>query len=170
MEEWKNIESFEGYQVSNEGRVKNSKGKILKPQKNSCGYLRVQLWEDGKQVMKFIHRLVAEAFIPNPQNLLEVNHKDENPSRNEVSNLEWCDKKYNVNYGTRNQRSGEKLTNHPTKSKRVDQIDPITGEIVHRWASTQECARNGFNHGAVAACARGLYKQYKGYIWKYAPM
>ena len=160
MEEWKDIESFEGYQVSNEGRVKNSKGKILKPQKNSCGYLRVQLWEDGKQVMKFIHRLVAEAFLPNPQNLPQVNHKDEDKANNRVENLEWCTAKYNSNYGSRTERC----------SKRVDQIDMVSGEVIHQWASTQECARNGFNHGAVAACARGLYKQYKGYIWKYAPM
>ena len=161
-EQWKNIEGYEGlYQVSDDGRIRNSKGKMLKNVKNSWGYLQVGLHKDGKQVTKYIHRLVAEAFLPNPNNLPEVNHKDETPTNNQVSNLEWCDSKYNINYGTRNQRSAEK------QSKRVDQIDKVTGEVVRQWASTWECHRNGFDHGAVAACARGERKTHKGYVWKY---
>lgn len=171
MEEWKDIEGYEGlYQVSNEGRVKSlgnnksRKEKILKGVKNNMGYLQVQLWKDGKPVMKYIHRLIAEAFLENPQNLQEVNHKNENKTNNCVENLEWCDKSYNINFGTRNQRVAEK------QSKRIDQIDPQTLEVIRQWASTNECGRNGYNQGAVAACARGKLKQYKGYIWKYTPM
>jgi hypothetical protein len=167
MEEWKNIEGYEGYQVSNEGRVKSlkyGKEKILKGVKNSSGYLYVGLYQDGKQVFKRVHRLVAEAFLENPQNLLEVNHKDEDKANNHVDNLEWCSSKYNANYGTRNQRSAE------ARSRRVDQIDPITGEVIHQWVSTMECERNGFNHGHVVDCARGLRKTHKGYIWKYIRM
>lgn len=164
MEIWKDIEGFEGlYQVSDEGRVKSlkyGKEKILKGGK-ARGYLIVQLCKDGKQVMKFIHRLVAEAFLPNPNHLPQINHKDEDKTNNNVLNLEWCDSKYNSNYGTRNKRIVEKL------SRRVDQIDPITGEVVRQWASTRECEINGYRHTNVAACARGEYKQYKGYIWKY---
>lgn len=173
-EQWKNIEGYEGlYQVSNEGRVKSlgnnktRKEKILKSVKNTRGYLTVQLWKDGKPVMKLVHRLVAEAFLGNPQNSPQVNHKDETPTNNNVNNLEWCDAKYNINYGTGNQRRAEKLLNHQDLSKRVDQIDPITGEVVRQWKSTAECGRNGFDQRNVSKCARGKYKQYKGYIWKY---
>lgn len=161
MEEWRDIKDYEGlYQVSNEGRVKSlkfGKGKILKPQKNTKGYLQVQLWNGGKRVHKLVHRLVAEAFLPNPNNYKEVNHKDENPSNNHVENLEWCDRNYNNNYGTRTEKC----------SRRVDQIDKVTGEVVRQWASTAECERNGYDHGAVAKCARGELKTFKGYVWKY---
>ena len=174
MEEWKDIDGYEGlYEVSDWGRVKSlennksRKEKILKGVKNTYGYLQVHLCKDGKVVWKKVHRLVAQAFLENPQNLPQVNHKDECKTNNSVDNLEFCDNKYNVNYGTRNQRSGEKLTNHPTKSKRVDQIDPQTGEVIRQWESTREAGRNGFKQNHVSDCARGKYKQYKGFIWKY---
>lgn len=175
MEIWKDIEGFDGYQISNEGKIKSlnynktKKEKILKSGKAS-GYLRVQLWNGGKPVMKLVHRLVAEAFLENPNNLPQVNHKDEDKTNNCVENLEWCDSKYNMNYGTRNQKIAEKQLNHPTKSKRVDQIDPQTGEVIHQWESTKEASRNGYDHGAVSHCARGLQKEHKGYIWKYIRM
>lgn len=161
MEEWKNIESFEGYQVSNEGRIKNSKGNILKCEKSCWGYLRVGLWKDGKQAHKQIHRLVAEAFLPNPQNLPQVNHKDENKQNNSAENLEWCNAEYNMNYGDRNKKISSKL------SRRVDQIDKVTGEVVRQWESTNECGRNGFNQSCVSECAIGKLKTHKGYVWKY---
>jgi hypothetical protein len=161
MEEWKNIESFEDYQVSNEGRVKNSKGEILKGRISKYAYLRVCLYENKKHKDVYVHRLVAEAFIPNPQNLPEVNHKDEDKASNIVENLEWCDRKYNMNYGTRAQRSAVK------HSKRVDQIDPQTGEVIRQWESTRECSRNGYDQSAVGKCARGELKTFKGYVWKY---
>lgn len=171
MEEWKDIEGYEGlYQISNYGRVKSlkyGKEKILKGGKVSSGYLQVGLCKDGKLVRKYIHRLVAEAFIPNPNNYEQVNHKDEDKSSNIVLNLEWCDSKYNNNYGTRNQRSAEKQINDPKRSKKVDQIDKVSGEVIRKWESTMECDRNGFNQGAVAACCNGLRKTHKGYIWRY---
>jgi hypothetical protein len=168
MEIWRDIEGFEDlYQISNEGRVKSlgnnksRKEKMLKGVKNSNGYLGVGLYKNGKLVRKYVHRLVAEAFIPNPNHYKEVNHKDENKQNNHVDNLEWCSSKYNANYGTRNQKSSEK------RSKRVDQIDAVTGEVVRQWESTNECGRNGYNQGHVAACARGELKTFKGYVWKY---
>jgi hypothetical protein len=174
MEQWRNIKDYEGlYQVSNEGRVKSlwfGREKILKGGKDKDGYLLVKLCQDGKQVMKKVHRLVAQAFLENPNNYEQVNHKDEDKTNNHVENLEWCNRSYNCNFGTRNQRSAEKRRNDPKQSKRVDQIDPITGEVIRQWASTMECGRNGYNQGDVSKCALGKYKQYKGYIWKYAPM
>ena len=93
MEQWRDIEGFDGlYQVSNQGRVKSlkyGKEKILKGVKSCNGYLTVGLCKDGKEVRKYIHRLVAEAFLPNPQNLPQVNHKDEDKTNNCVENLEW---------------------------------------------------------------------------------
>ena len=105
MEIWKNIESFEHYSVSNFGNARNNMtGKILKPRKHTNGYARVILCKNKKHYDRYIHRLVAQAFIPNINILSEVNHKDENKSNNFVENLEWCDRIYQVNYGTCKER------------------------------------------------------------------
>ena len=101
---WKNIEGYEGkYQVSNLGRVKSMIGqeKVLHPKKHRNGHLQIGLHKDKKRKTMYIHRIVAQAFIPNPDNIACVNHKDENPNNNNVDNLEWCTQKYNCNYGTR---------------------------------------------------------------------
>ena len=109
---WKDILGYEGlYQVSSFGRVRSLdkydsmnrfyEGRILKLFADRLGYLSVVLYSNSKRKHYLVHRLVAEAFIHNPDNLPQVNHKDENPSNDNVENLEWCDGKYNVNYGTR---------------------------------------------------------------------
>jgi hypothetical protein len=170
-EQWRDINGYEGlYQASDEGRVKSlrfGKEKILKARDDGHGYFQVGLFKDGKQVFKRVHRLVAEAFLPNPNNYKEINHKDEDKTNNSVENLEWCDRKYNINYGTGVQRRAEKQINDPKRSKRVDQIDMVSGEVIRQWASTAECGRNGYDQGAVSRCARGKLKQFKGYVWKY---
>ena len=112
MEEWRPIVGYEGlYEVSNTGQVRSLdkydsmnrfyEGRILKLFADRLGYLSVVLYSNSKRKHYLVHRLVAEAFIPNPDNLPQVNHRDENPSNDNVDNLEWCDGKYNVNYGTR---------------------------------------------------------------------
>lgn len=94
---WKKIEDYD-YIVSNFGRIKNLKNNnFLKPQDNRNGYLKVCLSKHGKVKQFLMHRLVAELFIDNPNNLPQVNHKDENKKNNNFSNLEWCTKKYNMN-------------------------------------------------------------------------
>ena len=165
MEEiWKDKKDYEEhYQVSNCGRVKSikfGKERILKPVPNSFGYLFVNLCKDGKVKAFTVHRLVAEAFLDNPNNYKEVNHKDENKTNNVVINLEWCDAKYNNSYGTARERMSGRL------SKPVLQYT-LDGEFVREWESTAECSRNGFNQGAVAACCRGELKTYKGFLWEY---
>lgn len=169
MEEWRDIKGYENlYQISSRGRVrslnynKTGKIKLLKPAKKNNGYLNVVLHKDGKMKNYLVHRLVAEAFIPNPDNLPEINHKsEEDKTDNRVECLEWCDRRYNCNYGTRNQRVAEK------RSKPVLQYDK-QGNFIKKWASTREVERQlGFNQGNVSACCRGEHKQMYGYIWKY---
>lgn len=119
MEEWRPVVGYEGlYEVSNTGQVRSCsryyvnslgkrfflKGKILSLSDNGKGYLRTVLKKDNKESTKYIHRLVAEAFISNVDGLPAVNHKDEDKTNNIVENLEWCDNDYNDNYGTRNKR------------------------------------------------------------------
>ena len=103
MEIWKEIKGYEGlYEVSNQGNIRSLKtGKLRKP-KNNFGYLRINLCKNNVVKFHMVHRLVAETFIENnDQNLTQVNHKNENKQDNRVENLEWCDAKYNNNYGTK---------------------------------------------------------------------
>ena len=171
---WKPKKDYEGlYEVSNFGRVKslgngnsnNSKERVLKPVKVKGGYLQVHLSKNGKRKMFLVHRLVAEAFIPNTDNLPFINHKDEDKTNNSVENLEWCTREYNNNYGTRTLRANKTLTNGKL-SKKVLQFTKF-GEFIREWPSTKECWRNGFNQGNIVSCCRGKRNFHKGYIWKY---
>lgn len=115
-EKWKDIKKYEGkYQVSNLGNVRSlnyhreNKIKRLKKSNDKAGYLVVGLCKNGKIRTYKVHRLVAEAFIFNPDNLPQINHKDENKNNNSVFNLEWCTSKYNNNYGNRTDKAKEKL-------------------------------------------------------------
>ena len=107
MEEWKNVIGYEGlYEVSNKGNVRNvRRNKLLRLPKNYYGYIQVCLYKNGISTGFLVHRLVAQAFIHNPDNLPQVNHKDEDKTNNNVDNLEWCDQAYNNLYGTRLEKS-----------------------------------------------------------------
>lgn len=140
-------------------------GKILKSCKTRDGYLKVCLWKNNKNETPKIHRLVATAFLPNPENKPEVNHIDEDKTNNSVENLEWCNHDYNNNYGTRNKRIGEKMKNGKL-SKPVMQYS-LDGKFIKEFPSVMECSRNGFDCSAVCNCCNGKKTQYKGFIWKY---
>ena len=176
---------YEGlYKVSNLGRIlslnyrNTGRAELMNPGKDRGGYLKVGLSKNGKTDTCKMHRLVAETFLPNPENKPQVNHKDENKTNNfvflnedcsadkEKSNLEWSTPKENSNHGTRNERISKTMTNGKL-SKKVLQLT-LDGEFVREWPSTAECGRNGFNEGHVAACCRGEEKSHKGFKWEYA--
>lgn len=179
-EEWRDIAGYEGlYKVSNMGRVKslgngnsnnsnNCKERILKSVKHKDGYLLIDLCKEGKRKGHRVHRLVAQAFIDNPDNLPEVNHKDENKENNCVSNLEWCDRKYNINYGTRTQKVAELNRNSQKVSKPIMAIHKINGLIL-TFPSAREASRQvGVPVSNISACCNGRLKSAGKYIWKYA--
>lgn len=144
IEEWKSLDfiGFPDYEVSNFGNVKSlnykrsGKEKIMKQSKNKNGYLQLALWKNGKYKRYLVHRLVATAFLPNPDNLPCVNHKDENKGNNHVDNLEMCTHIYNMNYGTKLQRQSEKM-----KGKFKGENHPMYGK--HRSEETKQKISNG---------------------------
>ena len=162
---WGRVKSFDRWVKSKNGSIRICRGRILKPYTNKDGYLYVVLSKNNKQKTFKVHRLVAEAFLPNPYNLLQVNHRDENKLNNNVDNLEWCTNEYNINYGTRTERMSKSKINGK-RSKIVIQYN-LDGTFVREWPSAMECDRNGYDQGNVSACCRGKLKTYKGYIWKY---
>lgn len=146
--------------------VKQTEEHILSPNIAAGGYMVIVLSKNAKTRRFLIHRLVGQAFLPNPYNLPQINHKDEDPSNNRADNLEWCDHKYNINYGTRNTRVSTKMTNGPT-AKAVLQYT-LDGEFVKEWPSTMEIQRVlGFSNGTIGRACRGEYRQSNGYIWRY---
>ena len=162
---WCPIKGYEGqYEVSDQGRVKSlkfGKERILKPVRTPKGYLTVELYKNEEQKRCKVHRLVAQTFIPNPDNLSEVNHKDENKENNSVQNLEWCDRKYNYNYGTRIQRISEK------NSKPILQYTK-SGEFVAEWKSATDVQRTlGYFQNNISYCCNGKLKSAYNFIWKF---
>lgn len=165
---WKDIKDYEGlYQVSNLGRIKSlynyrGKGNILK-QKNKRGYYQVGLRKNNIRKWVSVHRLVAIAFIENPNNYSNINHKDENPLNNCIDNLEWCTTRYNNMYGTRIERVKEKT------SKPVIQFD-LKGNFIKEYKSVSDASRetNTSASNIVKCCKKHpKYNKVKNYIWRY---
>lgn len=156
------IKGFENYQITDDGRVWSKKNnKWLKP-KNSNGYLIVRLYKHNHSKFVLIHRLVAEHFIPNPDNKPCVDHiipVSEGGTDN-VNNLRWCTAKENVNNPISKERR------RLSKCKNVCQYT-LDDKLIKIWESTKECGRNGFNQGHIAECCRGERQKHKGYKWSY---
>ena len=181
VEKWVNIENHPSYFISNFGRVFSKKSnKVMKNRVVSKnGYQQITL--DNSQLL--VHRLVAQAFIPNPNNLPCVNHKDENPGNNDVRNLEWCTQKYNCNYGTnpssRSKQMIDRYNNDPDwksdcikrladiqkkKRKRVVQLDKFNNYL-KTYESSYATEKDGHLSVHVCDCANGKRKTHHGYKW-----
>jgi|SRR5699024_2640083 len=189
-EVWKPVKGYEGYYiVSNKGNVKSldrhleikrgdrvykrkMTGRLLVKTKHDQ-YESVKLSVNCKEKTFKVHRLVADAFIPNVEKLPEINHKDENGRNNDINNLEWCDRSYNNNYGTRIKR----IHSHPNtikaikrlgkkRRRRVKGINRETGDVVF-YDSLLSAEKDGFDNGHISKCCKGQRKSHKGYIWKY---
>lgn len=141
MEEiWKQIKGYEGlYWISNYGNIKNKK-KLLHPYKHKDGYLFIDLCKDGRKKTMSIHRLVALHFIDNPNNYAYVNHKDEQKNNNNQCNLEWCEFSYNINYGSRNERTSQKLMNRKNESYKIA-VYTKNNELIGIYPSIKEASR-----------------------------
>ena len=157
---------LKNYSISTDGVATNEKtGRILKPVLHNNGYYYIHVTIDGKRKNLPMHRLVAEAFIPNPDNLPFVNHKDENPANNCVDNLEWCDNRYNINYGTCIERRA-KNKSLPVKQKTKD------GKLIKVWDSIKEAAQslNMKSQCNISAVCKGKRPYAGGYIWEYVSL
>ena len=183
MENWKDIKDYEGfYQVSDCGRIKSlardiycqngtfhyhAEERILVPCLNKYGYANVNLCKNGKRKNITVHRLVAESFLQNPENKSQINHKNEVKTDNVVENLEWCDAKYNANYGTRNERIIQnrrsfKFGDNP-QAKLVFCVE---------LNKTFDCAKRaqeelGISVSSISQACNGKTKTAGGFHWKY---
>ena len=169
---WVNILDYEGmYQISNLGNIRSLdryvdgkwhkmkiKGKILTLVKEKDGYYVANLYKNNTTKQFRVHRLVAQAFIPNPDNLPEINHKNEIKTDNRVENLEWCTTKYNCNYGNRNQKI----------RKKVNQYD-LEGNFIKTWDSIIQIERElNIYHSRIIEVCKGKRVKIGGYVWRYA--
>ena len=172
-EEWKDIVGYEGkYQVSNLGRVRSLNWRrwrtigIITPTQLPKGYLNLHLSLNGIRKCKYVHRLVAQAFIPNPNNLPQVNHKDEDKTNNRVENLEWCDGFYNQNYGTIRDRVRKTKLERGTHcaEKAVSQYT-MDGKFIQSFVSIKE-AISITKITQISKVINGKSKTAGGYIWR----
>ena len=155
------IEGFEKYEVSNLGKIRNIKsGRILKPQLDSAGYLMHALYGHGKQKNLLLHRIIATAFIDNPEGKPCVNHIDENKLNNDLSNLEWCTAKENAIHGTRIKRIAEK------RSIEVVQLD-LNDNVLNVFESMVQAEREtGVSRRSISRCCNGKRKSAGGFKWR----
>lgn len=155
---WKPIKGYDGkYYVSNYGRIKSTyhaSEKFLSPRDAGKGYMQVALFKDHKAKNFFVHRIVAEHFVENPNGFEFVNHKDENKGNNVYSNLEWCNASYNNAYGTRMQKVRKKVQ------------QSLNGVVIATYNSMTEAGEAiGQNSGSISRCCHGVYKTCGGYEW-----
>lgn len=166
QEQWKQViidgEAY-NYEVSNKGNVRNMKTKrMLKPSHNNVGYLQLNLYQNGKSKKMLVHRLVGLMFIPNDdvEHKTEINHISEDKTDNRVENLQWCDRSYNTNYGTRNKRVRKVL------GKKIIGISTTNTKVIV-LQSTRQAVKFGFDQATICKCCNGKIKTAYGFKWRY---
>ena len=162
------------YEVSNMGRIKSLKRRfvttemILKYNKTKDGYFQVGLSKDGKTKTQRVNRIVAKAFIANPNNLSQVNHIDGDKTNNHIDNLEWCDCKYNINEAWKLGLNKKRFGKDNKRSRKINQYDN-NGNFIKSWDSIKQASIELKIHTQnIIACCQGKYNTSHGYIWKYA--
>ena len=177
MEIWKPVKNYESlYEVSNYGRVRSLPRKpyrkkviIMSPGIAGEGYLSINLYKKGQAKKQYVHRLVAEAFIENPHNYPEINHKDEIRTNNAVDNLEWCTSKYNKNYGNRNRKMSAVKIGRFCDENAVKR-SPVICIETGKYYSTMRLAAldSGASYTKITECCKGRRQKTGGYHWRYA--
>ena len=169
MEKWKDIAGYEGrYQASDLGNIKSLiSNKILKPRIDKNGYFKVILYTGNGDKKEFrLHRLIAETFIPNPENFPQVNHINEDKTNNAVDNLEWCTSLQNNNHGTRNERIRPHAIAAGMKSAKAVQQYDKKGNLIKTWDSLRSVERElNIPHSNIIASIKRNGSA-GGYIWK----
>ena len=173
QEVWKPIEGYEGrYEVSNFGRVKSfaydrQNGRMIRGSTNRDGYHTIT-FHDGRGNIKTIllHRLVALAFVDNPEGYREINHKDEDKDNNRAENLEWCDRQYNCNYGTKNERQSEALKCNPYTSIKVYSVD-AAGQVEFFDSIGEAERQTGCSHSNIVRTLKGRSSHCGNRQWFY---
>lgn len=175
MEEWKLIKDFENYKISNLGNLKNTTTNIIKKPTNNfagTGYLYCDLYKNNKRKRKYIHRLVAETFIENPLNKPQVNHKDGNTFNNIIENLEWVTPIENIMHSIDilKNRNPYQIANK-NREKAVYQIDYKSGQIINRYGSVSEAARQTkIPAPHIFGILKNRFKSVKGFAWQYVEL
>ena len=183
MEIWKSIDGYEGlYEVSDLGNIKSlerlckSRGKRFRPTKemikkqvpNKQGYMLISLSKNSKCKNFSVHRLVAKAFIPNPNNFPQVNHKDENKANNEVSNLEWCTCAYNNSYGSRMKKIACALKGKTINNKAIYCLNK-KGKLLYIFNSAIEASKYfNIDNSGICKAANKKLTTYGGFMWRWA--
>lgn len=174
---WKDVKDFEKlYQVSNFGNIRSLNkldtlgrkvtGKLMKPIRRKDGYFDITLRKNNIQKHYLLHRLIAITFIENKNNYKEINHKDENKTNNNINNLEWCNRSYNINYGKANDKRRNKLINNK-RSKKVLQFN-LNNELINTFNSLNEVKRQlNYSISGISQCCNGERKTSHNYIWRY---
>lgn len=155
---FKDIPGFEGhYAATSCGRIWSHKSqKFLKPTSNGAGYLVVNLSKEGKIYRFYVHRLVGLTYLPNPDNLPQINHKDENKQNNNINNIEWCDCQYNINYGEHNKKSSESRK-QPVYCVELDRV----------FDSAKQAGEElGISRANISSCLAGRRLSVGGYHWQ----
>lgn len=154
--EFMQINGYTNYLINKQGKIYSLKNKkFIKSYKANNGYYMVCLWKNGGKKSHLVHRLVANAFIPNLNNYKEVNHKDFNTENNSIENLEWCSRSYNLRYS------------NLSKWERKPILQILNDTIINEFNSITEAEKYGYDSSHISKCCKNKQKRHKGYIWKY---